>query len=112
MRQGVYNGSYTRLGNVPVRHAYASALNINLDVRGGLPVRRIRHWAGDLMLASIMASLLRVFTGACASRARSRGRLGVTLFALAMAEGFPGYSLPDDSCRAPASGSPVTSWKG
>jgi hypothetical protein len=37
MRQGVYNGSYTRLGNVPMRQAYASALNINLDVRGDLP---------------------------------------------------------------------------
>lgn len=77
MRQGVYNGSYTRLGNVPMRQAYASALNINLDVRGGLPVRRIRRWAGDLMLVSIMARLLRVFfTGAYASRARSRGRTG------------------------------------
>jgi ubiquinol-cytochrome c reductase cytochrome b subunit len=43
MRQGVYHGSYTRLGNVPMSQAYASALNISLEVRGGLPVRQIRQ---------------------------------------------------------------------
>lgn len=70
MRQGVYNGSYIRLGNVPMSQAYASALNISLDVCGGLPVRRIRHWAADLMLVSIMARLLRVFSQAPTQAAR------------------------------------------
>jgi len=45
MRQRVYHGSYTRLGNLPMSQAYASALNISLEVRGGLPVRQI-HTAG------------------------------------------------------------------
>jgi len=98
---------------MPMSQAYASTLNISLEVRGNLPVRQIRHWAGDLMLVSITASLPR---GLLHRRLRKPREviwlIGVTMFALAMVEGFPGYSLPDDSCPAPASGSPGTSWKG
>jgi hypothetical protein len=43
MRQGVYHGSYTGWGNVPRSQAYASAMNVGLEVRGGLPVRQIHH---------------------------------------------------------------------
>ena len=74
MREGVYHGSYAKLDHVPLSQACACTLNISFEVRGGLLVRQIHHWAGDLVLVSIMAHLLRVFfTGAYASRARSRG---------------------------------------
>jgi ubiquinol-cytochrome c reductase cytochrome b subunit len=113
MREGVYHGSYTKLDNVPMSQAYASTLNISFEVRCGLLVRQIHHWAGDLMLVSIMAHLLRVFfTGAYRKPREVTWLIGVTMFALAMIEGFLGYSLPDDSCPAPASGSPRASWKG
>ena len=45
--------------------AYASTLNISFDVRGGLLMRQIHHWAADLFMAAIMAHMIRVFfTGA------------------------------------------------
>ena len=49
------------------------------------------------MLVSIMAHLLRVFfTGAYRKPREVTWLIGVTMFALAMIEGFLGYSLPDD----------------
>ena len=45
--------------------AYASTLNISFDVRGGLLMRQIHHWAADLFMAAIFAHMLRIFfTGA------------------------------------------------
>ncbi|MGI8450277.1 MAG: ubiquinol-cytochrome c reductase cytochrome b subunit, partial [Streptosporangiaceae bacterium] len=43
-----YDGTYTRLNGVRMSEAYASTLNISFDVRGGLLMRQIHHWAADL----------------------------------------------------------------
>src|SRR3712207_181912 len=65
MREVVYNGSYIPLKGVTMSEAYASTLNISFDVRGGLLMRQIHHWAALLFLASIVVHLMRVFfTGA------------------------------------------------
>ena len=51
----VYHGSYTKLNGVTVSQAYQSTLNISFDIRGGLLIRQIHHWASDLFLAAAMA---------------------------------------------------------
>src|SRR6202045_1270184 len=45
MTEVIYNGVYQPLRGVEMSRAYASALNISFEVRGGLFVRQIHHWA-------------------------------------------------------------------
>jgi ubiquinol-cytochrome c reductase cytochrome b subunit len=93
----VYHGSYLPLRGVRMSQAYASTLNISFDVRGGLLLRQIHHWASDLFLAAIMIHMIKVFlTGTYRKPRRANWLLGVTLFALAIAEGLSGNYLPDD----------------
>src|SRR5215468_5803258 len=93
----VYHGSYTKLDGITMSQAYQSTLNITFDVRGGLLIRQIHHWAADLFMVAIMAHLLRVFfTGAYRKPREVNWLIGITLFALGMVEGLFGYSLPDD----------------
>src|SRR6476661_1204319 len=64
MREVVYNGSYVPLKGVTMSQAYATTLDISFDVRGGLLMRQIHHWAALLFLAAVCAHLLRLyFTG-------------------------------------------------
>lgn len=92
-----YDGSYVPLKGIQMSAAMASTLDISFDVRGGLLVRQIHHWAALLFVASIGLHMLRVFfTGAFRKPRELNWLLGFTLFVLAMAEGFTGYSLPDD----------------
>src|ERR1700760_2120396 len=51
----VYHGSYVKLDGISMSQAYASTLNISCDIRGGLLVRQIHHWAADLFMIAIMA---------------------------------------------------------
>jgi ubiquinol-cytochrome c reductase cytochrome b subunit len=77
--------------------AYASALHISFDVRGGLLMRQIHHWAALIFAAAIVVHLLRVFfTGAFRKPREFNWILGIALLTLAIVEGFLGYSLPDD----------------
>ncbi len=92
-----YDGSYVPLKGIEMSAAMASTLDISFDVRGGLLVRQLHHWAALLFVASIGLHMLRVFfTGAFRKPRELNWLLGFTLFVLAMAEGFTGYSLPDD----------------
>jgi ubiquinol-cytochrome c reductase cytochrome b subunit len=97
MTEVVYHGSYTPLHGVKMSEAYASTLNISFDVRGGLLIRQIHHWAADLFMAAIMAHMIRVFfTGAYRKPREINWLIGIILFTLGMLEGLFGYSLPDD----------------
>ena len=97
MAEVVYHGSYVPLKGIEMSAAYASSLNISFDVRGGLLFRQVHHWAALLFIASIGLHMLRVyFTGAFRKPREINWVIGFTLFILAMAEGFTGYSLPDD----------------
>ncbi len=97
MNTVVYHGMYTRLNGVRMSEAYASTLNISFDVRGGLLMRQIHHWAADLFMAAILAHLLRIFfTGAYRKPREFNWLIGIVLFTLGMLEGLFGYSLPDD----------------
>lgn len=97
MSETAYRGSYGPLRGVLMSQAYLSTLEISFDVRGGLLIRQIHHWAALLFLAAIGAHLMRVFlTGAFRRPRELNWLVGVTLFVLALVEGFAGYSLPDD----------------
>jgi ubiquinol-cytochrome c reductase cytochrome b subunit len=97
MSEVVYHGSYTKLNGVSVSEAYDSTLRISFDVRGGLLMRQIHHWAAVLFLASMMVHMLRIFfTGAYRKPREVNWLIGITLFTLAILEGLFGYSLPDD----------------
>lgn len=92
-----YEGSYVPLKGVAMSAAYASALDISFDIRGGLLMRQIHHWSALLFVAAIGLHMLRVFfTGAFRKPREINWVVGFVLFILAMAEGFTGYSLPDD----------------
>jgi ubiquinol-cytochrome c reductase cytochrome b subunit len=92
-----YDGSYIPLKNIEMSAAYASSLDISFDVRGGLLMRQVHHWAALLFVASIGLHMLRVFfTGAYRKPRELNWLIGFVLFVLAMGEGFTGYSLPDD----------------
>jgi len=97
MTDVVYHGSYTPLHGVHMSEAYASTVNISFDVRGGLLMRQIHHWAAILFVSAIVCHLLRVFfTGAFRKPREFNWIIGVVMFTLAFTEGLFGYSLPDD----------------
>jgi ubiquinol-cytochrome c reductase cytochrome b subunit len=93
----VYHGSWVPLKGITMSAALNSTLNISFDIRGGLLVRQMHHWAALLFVASIGLHMLRIFfTGAFRKPREFNWVIGFVLFVLAMAEGFTGYSLPDD----------------
>ena len=93
----VYNGSYVPLRGVEMSRAYASTLHISFDVRGGLIIRQIHHWAALLFVAAMLIHMLRIFLTEAFRKPREVNWLiGLTLLVLGVVEGFAGYSLPDD----------------
>ncbi len=97
MGEVVYNGSYAQLRGIEMSEAYASTLDISFDVRGGLLMRQMHHWAAMLFVAAMFVHLMRVFlTGAFRKPRELNWMIGGVLLLLGIIEGFAGYSLPDD----------------
>ena len=97
MHEVVYNGSYAPLRGVSMSEAYESTLGLSFDVRGGLFMRQLHHWAALLFVAAIMVHLMRIFfTGAFRKPRETNWLIGIGLLTLALLEGFCGYSMPDD----------------
>lgn len=97
MVEVIYQGSYEPLKGVKMSEAYESTLDISFDVRGGLLMRQIHHWAALVFVAAMAAHMFRVFfTGAFRKPRELNWVIGVALTTLALAAGFSGYSLPDD----------------
>jgi ubiquinol-cytochrome c reductase cytochrome b subunit len=98
MREIAYDGSYTPLRGVHMSAAYASSLDISFDVRGGLIMRQMHHWAALLFMAAIVVHMLRIFfTGAFRKPRELNWIIGSLLFWIGFLAGFTGYSLPDDA---------------
>ncbi|CAB4549944.1 MAG: ubiquinol-cytochrome c reductase cytochrome b subunit [Actinobacteria bacterium] len=96
-REVIYEGEYAPLKGIEMSAAYASALDISFEIRGGLLMRQIHHWAALLFMVAIVVHLLRVyFTGAFRKPREFNWIIGVGLLTLGIVEGFLGYSLPDD----------------
>ncbi|MFI6010480.1 cytochrome bc complex cytochrome b subunit [Streptomyces sp. NPDC051243] len=96
-REVVYNGSYEPLNGVLMTRAYESTLDISFDVRGGLLMRQIHHWAALVFITGMMVHMMRVFfTGAFRKPRELNWVFGWTLLMLGIITGLTGYSLPDD----------------
>jgi ubiquinol-cytochrome c reductase cytochrome b subunit len=92
-----YQGTYAPLQGVQVSQAYESGLNLSFDVRAGLVMRQMHHWAALVFVAAIIVHLCRVFfTGAFRRPRELNWTIGLTLMLLAIVNGFAGYSLLDD----------------
>jgi quinol---cytochrome-c reductase cytochrome b subunit len=93
----VYRGEYEPLRGQVVSEAYRSVLDISFRYKAGLLIRQTHHWAADVFLVAIVLHVLRVFfTGAFRKPRELTYFVGVLMLALAMFEGFAGYSLGDD----------------
>ncbi|MGL4744215.1 MAG: cytochrome bc1 complex cytochrome b subunit, partial [Phycicoccus sp.] len=92
-----YDGSYVPLRGQLVSEAYASTLDISFDIKGGLIIRQIHHWAALMFVVALVVHMFRVFfTGAFRKPREVNWVIGSVLALLAVVEGFAGYSLPDD----------------
>ncbi|GAA3382290.1 cytochrome bc1 complex cytochrome b subunit [Cryptosporangium minutisporangium] len=101
MEEVVYDGSYTRLQGTTMSAAYASTLDLSFDVRGGLFLRQLHHWAAMLFLASIVLYLLRVFfTGAFRKPRRAQWVVSLLLFWTGLFTSYTGYMVLDDGLSA------------
>ena len=97
MTDVTYHGSYRLLDGVRMSEAYRSTLGLSFDVRGGLLMRQVHHWAALLFIAAVCAHLLRLyFTGAFRRRRGLDWVIWVTLLVLGIAAGVSGTILPDD----------------
>jgi ubiquinol-cytochrome c reductase cytochrome b subunit len=95
--ESVYHGKYKALDGVEMTRAYKSAIELSFDVRAGLVMRQIHHWAAVIFVAAMVVHLARVFfTGAFRRPREINWMVGVTLLLLGIGNGFAGYSLLDD----------------
>lgn len=97
MKEVTYQGSYAPLKGQMVSEAFDSTMHISFDVRGGLLVRQIHHWAALVFVAAILVHMMRVFfTGAFRKPRELNWIFGFLLLVLGMFGGLTGYDLPDD----------------
>lgn len=97
MNEVHYEGPWEAMQGVQMSEAFASTLRLSFEVRGGLLMRQIHHWAALIFMASIVTHMMRVFfTGAFRKPREINWVVGFTLMILGLLAGFSGYSLPDD----------------
>ncbi|WP_405866485.1 cytochrome bc complex cytochrome b subunit [Streptomyces sp. NBC_01515] len=97
MNEVTYHGSYVPLNGIRMSDAYASTLHLSFDVRGGLLVRQLHHWAALVFIAAMLTHMMRhFFTGSFRKPRELNWLFGWTLLFLGLFEGLFGYSLPDD----------------
>ena len=93
----VYSGDLASLRGQEVSAAFASVLQLSFDVKAGLVMRQVHHWTALVFVGAIALHMMRIFfTGAFRRPRELNWLLGIGLLLLALAEGFTGYSLPDD----------------
>jgi ubiquinol-cytochrome c reductase cytochrome b subunit len=92
-----YHGPYAPLDGAHVSAAFDSVMRLSFEVRAGLLMRQIHHWAAVVFIAAIVVHICRIFfTGAFRRPREVNWLIGVALLLLALAAGLTGYSLPDD----------------
>ena len=93
----IYHGPYSSLDGRSVPASFASVMDLSFSTHLGLFVRQVHHWAALVFIGAIVFHMMRIFfTGAFRKPREMNWTIGVTLFLLALAEGFCGYSLPGD----------------
>jgi ubiquinol-cytochrome c reductase cytochrome b subunit len=97
MQEVVYQGSFKNMQGLEMSRAFATTLDLSFDVRGGLFMRQLHHWAALIFVAAMAVHMLRIFfTGAFRRPREANWVIGGLLLILGCFEGFFGYSLPDD----------------
>ncbi|MGW0797720.1 cytochrome bc1 complex cytochrome b subunit [Streptomyces sp. NPDC002692] len=97
MKEVTYQGSYVPLRGQRVSEAFDSTLHISFEVRGGLLIRQVHHWAALVFVAAMLVHMMRVFfTGAFRKPRELNWVFGFLLLVLGMFAGLTGYDLPDD----------------
>ncbi|WP_432136408.1 MULTISPECIES: cytochrome bc1 complex cytochrome b subunit [unclassified Streptomyces] len=97
MNEVTYHGGYAPLNGVRMSEAYASTLDISFEVRGGLLMRQLHHWAALVFVAGMLTHMMRhFFTGSFRRPREVNWLFGWALLFLGLFEGLFGYSLPDD----------------
>jgi ubiquinol-cytochrome c reductase cytochrome b subunit len=92
-----YDGPYEPLQGQEVSAAFDSVMALSFEIKAGLLMRQIHHWTALVFVAVVVLHLCRVFfTGAFRRPRELNWVVGFVLLTLALAEGFTGYSLPDD----------------
>jgi ubiquinol-cytochrome c reductase cytochrome b subunit len=89
------HGPYAPWRGEEMSRAYASALHLTFEVKAGLLMRQTHHWAANVFIVAIVLHAV-FFTGAFRKPRDLTYIVGVTLLALALLEGYLGYSLLDD----------------
>jgi ubiquinol-cytochrome c reductase cytochrome b subunit len=93
----VYHGQYVNAQGLHMSRAYESALNLSFEVRCGLFIRQVHHWAALVFVASIVLHMFRnFFTGAYRKPREFTWVTGVALLMISLVEGYLGYSMLDD----------------
>ena len=96
-REVTYAGPYPTLEGTPMSAAFASVMRLSFEVKAGLLMRQVHHWAALVFMGAIAAHLARVFFTGAFRRPRELNYLvGIGLLTFALGEGITGYSLPDD----------------
>lgn len=96
-KQLVYEGSYAPLKGQLVSEAFDSTMRLSFEVRGGLLIRQMHHWAALIFVAAMLVHMMRVFfTGAYRKPRELNWVFGFLLLLLGMFAGLTGYDLPDD----------------
>jgi ubiquinol-cytochrome c reductase cytochrome b subunit len=92
-----YRGPYQPLEGQTVSSAFDSVMQLSFQIRAGLLMRQIHHWAALIFVGAILMHLARIFfTGAFRRPREVNWIIGFGLLLIALGEGFSGYSLPDD----------------
>lgn len=92
-----YQGAYDNIRGLHVSRAYESALALSFEVRGGLFIRQVHHWAAHVFIGAAAIHMFRnFFTGAFRKPRELTWLTGVGLLMLALLEGYLGYSMLDD----------------
>ena len=77
-----------------VPSAYASVVRIDL-LPMGMIIRRIHHWSAMIMIAAVLAHLMRVyFTSSYRKPREINWLIGLSLWSISMGAAFTGYLLP------------------
>jgi ubiquinol-cytochrome c reductase cytochrome b subunit len=94
----VYTGTDLLFAGRELPAAFESIVRLSHDVPGGLLFRRIHRAAAHLFVAAIVLHMVRILlTGAFRRPREINYHVGIGLFALSLAAGFTGYSLPYDA---------------
>jgi ubiquinol-cytochrome c reductase cytochrome b subunit len=92
-----YHGQYQPLHGAEMSQAYRSVVDLSFKVKAGLLIRQTHHWAADVFLVAIALHVFRIFfTGAFRKPRDLTYFVGLSMLALALLEGYLGYSLADD----------------